>query len=483
MTNTLENFKNQVLQKLPSSQHELVQQMSYDELITLHNMLEEYTKDGQSTTFNNLKTLDWKHIPVSPEQFLLDEYYVGKTGKSLYPILRDHFLEIFSREDIVEVILTGCFTIDTPVITPCGSFTMEQLIKNESPYVEDWIHVLSYDTKQKKAVVKKATKPFLTRVNAKLCTVILDDNQTFRCTLDHKFMLRDGTYKEAQYLTSKDSLMPIRMNPNSRYLDVKAGFNAGSKYNPVHRLVMEEVLGRPIDSTKDWIHHKDQIRTNNYVGNLEVIKEAKHREIHAKDTKKLTQNLPYYIPKEDFSNILIKAPSYRAAENIYRLGATVMNHVSEKHYVDLQPTLVWNRVVLYNTVPFSTLGYLSLQDTEHSIRLMRSKTLTQFHKYFPEVDISTVKEYKIIYLQGYDNNYDSDTAYKKLYTDLGVEIKSWNHKVKAVIIQGTEDVYDITVPGTHNFAIGRRKDAFREGGDALSSRYDGIFVHNSIGWG
>lgn len=107
MDDTVADFKKHLLRLLPMDQHDLINQMSADEIVTLQNMLSEYSKEGQSTIYENLRTVDWKHEPVSAEQFLLDEYYVGKMGKSLFPTLRDHFLEIFSREDIVEVILTG----------------------------------------------------------------------------------------------------------------------------------------------------------------------------------------------------------------------------------------------------------------------------------------------------------------------------------------------------------------------------------------
>ena len=44
--------------------------------------------------------------------------------------------------------------------------------------------------------------------NAKLVRVILDNNKHIDCTLEHRFMLRDGSYKEAQYLKEADFLMP-----------------------------------------------------------------------------------------------------------------------------------------------------------------------------------------------------------------------------------------------------------------------------------
>ncbi|MEW6206973.1 MAG: DNA gyrase subunit A, partial [Acidobacteriota bacterium] len=47
----------------------------------------------------------------------------------------------------------------------------------------------------------------ITRRNAQLIELTFDDGSKVRCTPDHRFMLRDGSWKEAQELTIEDSLM------------------------------------------------------------------------------------------------------------------------------------------------------------------------------------------------------------------------------------------------------------------------------------
>jgi uracil-DNA glycosylase family 4 len=46
----------------------------------------------------------------------------------------------------------------------------------------------------------------------KLIEVILDNGESIRCTYDHRFMIQDGSYKEAQLLKPEDSLMPLNYN-------------------------------------------------------------------------------------------------------------------------------------------------------------------------------------------------------------------------------------------------------------------------------
>jgi DNA gyrase/topoisomerase IV subunit B len=55
----------------------------------------------------------------------------------------------------------------------------------------------------------KARNPHKTKEVTKLAVVTLDNGKKARCTLDHRWMLRDGTYTEAQHLKPNDSLMPF----------------------------------------------------------------------------------------------------------------------------------------------------------------------------------------------------------------------------------------------------------------------------------
>ena len=46
-----------------------------------------------------------------------------------------------------------------------------------------------------------------------------------------------------------------------------------------HRLIMSEVLGRPLEDFED-VHHKDENRLNNDPSNLEVITRSEHTALH-----------------------------------------------------------------------------------------------------------------------------------------------------------------------------------------------------------
>ena len=70
----------------------------------------------------------------------------------------------------------------------------------------------------------KATKAIalgITRINTRVLKVTLDNGATVTCTPDHKFMLRDGTYKRADSLKTGDSLMPFYSKSSHKVLCVE----------------------------------------------------------------------------------------------------------------------------------------------------------------------------------------------------------------------------------------------------------------------
>ncbi|MFB8790384.1 MAG: RtcB family protein [Potamolinea sp.] len=97
----------------------------------------------------------------------------------------------------------GCFTGDTLVPLVDGkSYPLKELASNQQELI-----VYSC-TETGKIVAAKATAK-LTRRNAELLKVVLDNGEEIKCTPDHQFMLRDGTYQEACELKAGTSLMPF----------------------------------------------------------------------------------------------------------------------------------------------------------------------------------------------------------------------------------------------------------------------------------
>lgn len=99
----------------------------------------------------------------------------------------------------------GCFTADTLIPTVDGrSHPIGELAGAGE---EILVYALS---KEHKVVVARAHAK-RTRGNAPLVKVTLDNGREIRCTPDHEFMLRDGSYEQASELKPGDSLMPFHL--------------------------------------------------------------------------------------------------------------------------------------------------------------------------------------------------------------------------------------------------------------------------------
>lgn len=101
----------------------------------------------------------------------------------------------------------GCFTGDTKISLVDGrEVSLLQLVDEFNNGKVNYVY--SFNETTKRIEPGKIVKAWCTRKNASLVEVELDNGEKFRCTPNHRIMLRDGTYKEARYLQPNDSVMP-----------------------------------------------------------------------------------------------------------------------------------------------------------------------------------------------------------------------------------------------------------------------------------
>lgn len=178
---------------------------------------------------------------------------------------------------------TYCLSGDTKISLLNGKEEkIEDLAKSGELF---WVYSLNKSNN----VVPGLATAFPTRAVNEVCVVTLDNGEKVRCTLDHKFMLRDGTYREAKYLKQNDSLMPLykrvcETNPrfNGKYLEF---YNPGTNnWSLVHSMVAWSVLGGYNGKTRQVCHHKNvrdpENRSNNDPENLEMMTELSHIRLH-----------------------------------------------------------------------------------------------------------------------------------------------------------------------------------------------------------
>lgn len=134
----------------------------------------------------------FKHVALMPDVHLGKGALVGSviaTKEAIMPSVIDVDIGYFAGDTLVPL-LDG------------KSYKISELANRSAEFIVYACNATS------KIVAAKATAK-LTRKNANLVKVFLDNGEEIVCTPDHKFLLRDGTYEEAQNLQSETSLMPF----------------------------------------------------------------------------------------------------------------------------------------------------------------------------------------------------------------------------------------------------------------------------------
>ncbi|OPY33825.1 MAG: DNA gyrase subunit B [Methanomassiliicoccales archaeon PtaU1.Bin124] len=111
----------------------------------------------------------------------------------------------------------GCFRGDVKVSLADGrNLSFEDLIKEDRAGKVNFCYTID---SMGKVGIEKILNPRLTKRNSDLVQVTIDNGESIVCTPDHKFLTRDGSYIEAEKLTTGISLMPLyrkKSNPSIR---------------------------------------------------------------------------------------------------------------------------------------------------------------------------------------------------------------------------------------------------------------------------
>ncbi len=180
----------------------------------------------------------------------------------------------------------GCFSGDTKISLLDGrNITFKQLVKEHNHGKRNFC----YTTKNDGSIgVEEIKNPRITKRNAEVVKVILDNREEIVCTPDHLVMTRDGSYKKAKDLTNKDSLMPLRkqLSRLGKRITIK-GYELVYD-NKDHRWIFTHILSdnwnieHDVYSTKHGAdrHHIDFNKLNNNPTNLTRMKKQKHMKYH-----------------------------------------------------------------------------------------------------------------------------------------------------------------------------------------------------------
>ncbi|MEK6936384.1 MAG: ATP-binding protein, partial [Nanoarchaeota archaeon] len=101
----------------------------------------------------------------------------------------------------------GCFSGETKVALADGrNLSFIDLVEEDNVGKENFCYTIKLDGS---IGITKIKSPRITKKDTEVIEITLDNNEKIICTPNHKFMLRDGNYKEAKDLLITDSLMPL----------------------------------------------------------------------------------------------------------------------------------------------------------------------------------------------------------------------------------------------------------------------------------
>ena len=186
---------------------------------------------------------------------------------------------VYNPQSMQEDFFFACLSMNTKVLLLDGrTLTIDELRVEFEAGKENWTY--SIDQKTGSLIPGKIDWAGYTRRNAEMVRVHLDNGETIDCTPDHKFVLRDGSEVEAQFLTNEMSLMPIykkytKTNKNQRQPKYERILD-----NATGKWVFTHLSIQPKQNSDNVIHHVDYNPSNNNPSNLMELSHDDHWKYH-----------------------------------------------------------------------------------------------------------------------------------------------------------------------------------------------------------
>jgi ribonucleotide reductase alpha subunit len=179
------------------------------------------------------------------------------------------------------------------------------------------------------ASVRMMRNPRITGYGKQIVKVTLDDGNSVRVTENHRFVLSDGSVKEAKDLLRGDSLslMTRREAPFRKIFGLE--INGSQSYpwlsttdkpnwDAEHRLIAglyhKQQTGRPLTWGK-VVHHCDYNGLNNFPSNLKIMNKDEHCRLHAED-RIGDKNPMRRFPEKNWMNDPVKQQELRIKHHV-----------------------------------------------------------------------------------------------------------------------------------------------------------------------
>ena len=393
--------------------------------------------------------------------------------KSILPSLNNSLMFGGYQPNTVNMIVAppGCFTGDTKVMTLDGEIhTLEELCNSNK------LEVYGCD-EHGHIKISESSGVVLSKYTSDLVEVELDNIYRIRCTPDHQFMMRDGTYKRADELQDYDSLMPIKREYREaehggggvvqKSMGYECVIDGNNNWDYTHKISARRISHSQSESQ---IHHINCNRLDNRLSNLTWMTTHDHMSYHYwktyHDNKKF---------KEGSDSGRIKPGEHRSpateftSEQISDRNRSMWKDPSYRDYM---------RSIISESSKNSKLVKEYNYSEEYQRKFRKGKVLNfvnsllvEFHKTY--ISESEYDEYaqkssrpRKVWKSGIEEAYGAPV--NLIWDTLMEEASVYNHKVTNITklqLEHPVPVYDVVGSETENFAI------------ALSES-EGVFVHN-----
>lgn len=181
-----------------------------------------------------------------------------------------------------------CLHPDTAIKLLNGEvFSVKELLEKYKNGEELWVYSVDDSGDFKPG---KVSDVWVSGYTSEMVEVTLDNGKKIVTTPNHRYMLRDGSYLEAENLPVGQSLMPLYFKINTKgYEDVKKNSTVyPTSFYSVYKTVANECLQQEIEEAKlrsgednIAIHHKNFNKLNNNPSNLLPMGVKEHWNYHS----------------------------------------------------------------------------------------------------------------------------------------------------------------------------------------------------------
>jgi len=366
---------------------------------------------------------------IRPEGFLIKT----TMGRSSGPII---FMKVFNFV-IGEVIQQGgCFIGSTLVATAEGPKHIRDLKQGDLVYSWDGRFILT-----------KCTDSWLTKKNAEVWKLTTDKGLVIYATPDHPFLVRYSNGKNKKYIKLKDLKIGTPLMPLTRYKKGNEWFitlHDGKDTRMTEHQWMAEFL-----NIKGHIHHKDEKHDNNVCSNFEGMSPSEHSTHHGKkryeegthpflflteDQKRKAVN----SRKEWFSNLSEKE-RLEYCESVSK----GVEGINQQRIENGTHNFVTNPPMRNEVSKIKKLKNCIANSMWKVMEKGLAVTIQDWEENAKKAGLYNTQRFSVSKIEEIFGSFDSALEY----------LDNRNQRVLSIEFSHYEDVWNVEVPGSHNFVV------------------------------